>query len=111
MSDVQDNTAAQDAATEQAAQAVDQNTQDAPATETPVETPAVETAATDADVGEAVAGDEPVTAGQAPAVDPQVGEMRGLIATVKAELRAILTGIQTRAHNGEAHLVSLIERL
>jgi hypothetical protein len=85
MSDVQDKDAAQDAATEQA---VDQNTQEAPATETP----AVETAAADE-------------------VHPAVGELNGWRATVKAELTAILTGIRTRAHNGEAHLVSLIERL
>jgi hypothetical protein len=96
MSDVQDNTAAQDAATEQA---VDQNTQEAPATETPAVETAVADAAQDAEQSSA---DE---------VHPAVGELNTLRAHIKAELTAILTGIRTRAHNGEAHLVSLIERL
>jgi hypothetical protein len=52
-----------------------------------------------------------VQGGQAEEVHPAVGELNALRATIKAELNAILTGIRTRVHNGEAHLVSLIERL
>jgi hypothetical protein len=117
MPDVQDNTAAQAAETEQAAQAVDQNAQ------APAETPATDGAAvadtapdaqapaTDADVAEAadVAKDDEQAVPDA--VHPAVGELNALRASIKNELTSILTGIRTRVHNGEAHLVALIERL
>jgi hypothetical protein len=117
MPDVQDNTAAQAAETEQAAQAVDQNTQspaESPATDgaAVVDTaPDAQAPATDADVADAADAAKADENGQAEVVHPAVGEMNALRASIKNELTSILTGIRTRVHNGEAHLVSLIERL
>jgi hypothetical protein len=108
MSDVQETAA--DAASESATPVVDQTVQASAAVDTAAEP--VATDADVADVSDAKGEDaEPVQGGQAEEVHPAVGELNALRATIKAELNAILTGIRTRVHNGEAHLVSLIERL
>jgi hypothetical protein len=103
---------AADAATESASPVADQPEQASAAVDA-----AAEPVATDADVAGVAAtvdaAEEVVSdvVAAAEAVDPKIGELTSLLATVKNELFAILTGIRTRAHNGEAHLVSLIERL
>lgn len=56
-------------------------------------------------------GADPADEAAGAADESELGNLRAKLSAVKAELNAILTGIRTRAHNGEAHLVSLIERL